>query len=45
MTTHECDVLVVGSGGARQRPALEAAHAGAEIHGAPEGKPRTWGNQ
>ena len=31
MKVHECDVLVVGSGGAGLRAALEAARAGARV--------------
>ncbi len=43
MTTHECDVLVVGSGGAGLRAAVEAAQAGARVFVAAKGIPGSCG--
>ncbi len=43
MQTHECDVLVVGSGGAGLRAALEAARAGARVIVSTKGVPGACG--
>ncbi len=43
MKVHECDVLVVGSGGAGLRAALEAARAGARVIVAAKGTPGACG--
>ncbi len=43
MQTHECDVLVVGSGGAGLRAAVEAAEAGAKVIVATKGVPGACG--